>query len=118
MSAPTGWSTPVGVSSRPVACSKTTSTLLVAIHRGPARARVRVRTVNIAEGCFVRNSAAPRVIGCFPDEYAAMRLGCAVVIRASGRWCRLLINDRERHQLKLLRAELDSTHASDRRARP
>jgi hypothetical protein len=40
------------------------------------------------------------------SEKATMKLAFAAMIRASGRWCRVLINDSERHQSRLLRAEL------------
>ena len=42
----------------------------------------------------------------FTDERSAMKLVFAVMIRAADRWCRVSISDLERHQLKLLRAEL------------
>jgi hypothetical protein len=35
-----------------------------------------------------------------------MKLAFATMIRAAQRWCRVSINDIERHQLRLLRAEL------------
>ena len=35
-----------------------------------------------------------------------MKLVFATMIRAAERWCRVSISDLERHQLKLLRAEL------------
>ena len=35
-----------------------------------------------------------------------MKLVYSVMIRAAERWCRVPISDLERHQLKLLRAEL------------
>jgi hypothetical protein len=46
------------------------------------------------------------VIGRFSDERSAMKLVFATMIRAADRWCRVSITDLERHQLKLLRAEL------------
>jgi hypothetical protein len=46
------------------------------------------------------------VIPRFPDEKAAMKLVFATLIRAAARWCRVSISDLERHQLRLLRAEL------------
>ena len=46
------------------------------------------------------------MIGRFRDEKAAMKLVFATMIRAADRWCRVSITDLERHQLKLLRAEL------------
>jgi hypothetical protein len=46
-----------------------------------------------------------------------MKLVFATMIRAADRWCRVSISDLERHQLKLLRAELglDPPPASDER---
>jgi hypothetical protein len=35
-----------------------------------------------------------------------MKLAFATMIRAAERWCRVSINDIERHQLRLLRVEL------------
>lgn len=35
-----------------------------------------------------------------------MKLVFATMIRSAERWCRMSINDLERHELKLLRAEL------------
>jgi hypothetical protein len=35
-----------------------------------------------------------------------MKLAFATMMRAAERWCRVSINDLERHQLRLLRAEL------------
>jgi hypothetical protein len=46
------------------------------------------------------------VIGRVSDERSAMKLVYAVMIRAAERWCRVSVSDLERHQLKLLRAEL------------
>ena len=37
---------------------------------------------------------------------AALKLMFATMIRAAERWCRVLVRDLERHQLRLLRAEL------------
>ena len=46
-----------------------------------------------------------------------MKLVFATVIRTADRWCRVSINDLERHRLRLLRAELglDPPHAADER---
>jgi hypothetical protein len=40
------------------------------------------------------------------DEKAALKLVFATMVRAAERWCRVSVTDLERHQLKLLRAEL------------
>ena len=49
-----------------------------------------------------------------------MKLVFATMIRAAERWCRVSISDLERHQLKLLRAELGTRPAAgeQRHARP
>ena len=55
------------------------------------------------------------------DEKAAMKLVFATMIRAAERWCRVSVTDLERHQLKLLRAELglDPPPATtERKSRP
>ena len=41
------------------------------------------------------------------DEKAAIKPVFATKISAAGRWCRVSITDLERHQLRLLRAELE-----------
>jgi hypothetical protein len=53
------------------------------------------------------------------SEQATMKLAVATMIKAAERWCRVSINDIERHQLKLLRAELgiDPPPADDQATR-
>jgi putative transposase len=89
-----------------VACFEDDLDALLAIHRVPVRHRIRVRTTNLAERSFVEERRRTKVIGRFGDEHAAMKLVFATMIRAAERWCRVSISDLERHQLKLLRAEL------------
>ncbi len=89
-----------------VACFADDLEALLAIHRVPVRHRIRVRTTNLAECSFVEERRRIKVIGRFPDEKAAMKVVFATMIRAADRWCRVSITDLERHQLKLLRAEL------------
>jgi transposase-like protein len=79
---------------------------LLAIHRVPVRHRIRVRTTNLAERSFEEERRRTKVIPRLMDEKAAMKLVSATMIRAAERWCRVSITDLERHQLKLLRAEL------------
>ena len=100
-----------------VACFRDDLDALLAIHRVPVRHRIRVRTTNLAERSFVEERRRTKVIGRFGDEHAAMKLVFATMIRAAQRWCRVSINDLERHQLKLLRAELglDPPPAADER---
>jgi transposase-like protein len=89
-----------------VACFRDDLDALLAIHRVPVRHRIRVRTTNLAERSFVEERRRTKVIGRFGDERAAMKLVFATMIRAAERWCRVSISDLERHQLKLLRADL------------
>jgi len=53
-------------------------------------------------------------------ERSTMTLGFATMIRSADRWCRVSINDLERPQLRLLRAELglDPPPAKDQATRP
>ena len=89
-----------------IACFQDDLDALLAIHRVPARHRIRVRTTNLAERSFVEERRRSKVIPRFNDERSAMKLVFATMIRAAQRWCRVSISDLERHQLKLLRAEL------------
>jgi putative transposase len=100
-----------------IACFQDDLDALLAIHRVPARHRIRVRTTNLAERSFVEERRRTKVIPRLMDERAAMKLVFATMIRAAQRWCRVSINDLERHQLKLLRAELglDPPPAADER---
>ena len=100
-----------------VACFRDDLDALLAIHRVPVRHRIRVRTTNLAERSFVEERRRTKVVGRFGDERSAMKLVFATMIRAAQRWCRVSINDLERHQLKLLRAELglDPPPAADER---
>ncbi len=54
------------------------------------------------------------------SEKATMKLAFATMIRSAERWCRVSITDLERHQLKLLRAELglDPPPADDQSTKP
>ena len=89
-----------------VACFTDDLDALLAIHRVPVRHRIRVRTTNLAERSFEEERRRTKVIPRLMDEKAAMKLVFATMIRAAERWCRVSISDIERHQLKLLRAEL------------
>ena len=95
-----------GVYPAAVACFRDDLDALLAIHRVPVRHRIRVRTTNLCERSFVEERRRTKVIPRLMDEKAAMKLVFATLIRAADRWCRLSISDLERHQLKLLRAEL------------
>jgi transposase-like protein len=89
-----------------VACFQDDLEALLAIHRVPVRHRIRVRTTNLAERSFEEERRRTKVIPRLMDEKAALKLVFATMIRAAGRWCRVSITDLERHQLKLLRADL------------
>ena len=89
-----------------VACFHDDREALLAIHRVPVRHRIRVRTTNLAERGFEEERRRTKVIPRLMSEQATMKLAFATMIRAAERWCRVSINDIERHQLKLLRIEL------------
>jgi putative transposase len=89
-----------------VACFQDDLEALLAIHRVPVRHRIRVRTTNLAERSFEEERRRTKVIPRLMDEKAALKLVFATMIRAAERWCRVSVTDLERHQLKLLRAEL------------
>jgi putative transposase len=89
-----------------VACFSDDLEALLAIHRVPVRHRIRVRTTNLAERSFVEERRRTKVIPRLTDEKTTLKLVFATMIRTAQRWCRVSINDLERHQLKLLRAEL------------
>ena len=89
-----------------VACCSDDLEALLAIHRVPVRHRIRVQTTHLAERSFVEQRRRTKVIPRFTEEKAAMKLVFATLMRAAERWCRVSISDLERHQLRLLRAEL------------
>jgi putative transposase len=89
-----------------VGCFADDREALLAIHRVPVRHRIRVRTTNLAERSFEEERRRTKVIPRLMSERSAMKLVFATMIRAAERWSRVSINDLERHQLKLLRAEL------------
>jgi putative transposase len=90
-----------------VACFRDDRDALLAIHRVPVRHRIRVRTTNLAERGFEEERRRTKVIPRLISEQATMKLAFATMIRAAQRWCRVSVNDIERHQLKLLRIELN-----------
>jgi putative transposase len=102
-----------------VTCFRDDRDALLAIHRVPVRHRIRVRTTNLAERGFEEERRRTKVIPRLMSEQATMKLAFATMIRAAERWCRVSINDIERHQLKLLRAELglDPPPADDQTTR-
>jgi transposase-like protein len=99
-----------------VACFADDREALLAIHRVPVRHRIRVRTTNLAERSFEEERRRTKVIPRLMSEKATMKLAFATMIRSAERWCRVSVNDIERHQLRLLRAELglDPPPAEDR----
>ena len=102
-----------------VACVEEDRDALLAIHKVPVRHRIRVRTTNLAERSFEEERRRTKVIPRLRDEMATMKLAFAIMIRAAQRWCRVSVNDLERRQLALLRAELglDPPPADDQAAR-
>jgi len=102
-----------------VACFRDDREALLAIHRVPVRHRIRVRTTNLAERGFEEERRRTKVIPRLMSEQATMKLAFATMIRAADRWCRVSVNDIERHQLKLLRTELglDPPPAEDQTTR-
>jgi putative transposase len=101
-----------------VACFQDDLDALLAIHRVPVRHRIRVRTTNLAERSFEEERRRTKVIPRLRSERAAMKLVFATMIRAAERWSRISINDLERHQLRLLRAELGLDPPPTERASP
>jgi len=89
-----------------VACFEDDREALLSIHRVPVRHRIRVRTTNLAERSFVEERRRTKVIPRLMTERSTMKLVFATMIRTAERWCRVSVSDLERHQLKLLRAEL------------
>ncbi len=89
-----------------VACFTEDLDGLLAHLRLPARHRIHCRTTNLIERSFEEERRRTKVIPRFADERSAMKLVFAVLIRCSERWSRVSITDIERHQLRLLRAEL------------
>jgi putative transposase len=89
-----------------VACFQDDLEALLAVHRVPVRHRVAVRTTNLAERSFEEERRRTKVVPRLRTERAAIKLVFATMMRAAERWNRLPINDLERRQLELLRAEL------------
>jgi hypothetical protein len=96
-----------------------TTTRLQAVSRSGATAAPPsfIPGTNLAERSFVEERRRTKVIPRLTDERAAMKLVFATMIRTAERWCRVSISDLERHQLRLLRAELglDPPPAADKR---
>jgi transposase-like protein len=105
-----------------VACFTEDLDALLAHLRLPARHRIFCRTTNLIERSFEEERRRTKVIPRFTDERSAMKLVFASLIRCSQRWSRVSITDIERHQLRLLRAELKiepmpKTDAKEERSR-
>jgi putative transposase len=103
-----------------IACFQDDREALLAIHRVPVRHRIRVRTTNLAERGFEEERRRTKVIPRLMSEQSTMKLAFATMIRAAERWCRVSVNDIERHQLRLLRIELgiDPPPATDQSSTP
>lgn len=89
-----------------VSCFADDREALLSIHRVPVRHRIRVRTTNLAERSFEEERRRTKVIPRLMTEKSTMKLAFATMIRSAERWCRVSVSDLERHELKLLRAEL------------
>jgi transposase-like protein len=105
-----------------VACFTEDLDALLAHLRLPARHRIFCRTTNLIERSFEEERRRTKVIPRFTDERSAMKLVFASLIRCSQRWSRVSITDIERHQLRMLRAELKiepmpKTDAKEERSR-
>jgi transposase-like protein len=102
-----------------VACFADDREALLAIHRVPVRHRIRVRTTNLAERSFEEERRRTKVIPRLMTERSTLKLAFATMIRSADRWCRVSVSDLERHQLRLLRAELglDPPPAEDQATR-
>jgi hypothetical protein len=88
------------------------------IHRVPVRHGIRVRTTNLAERSFEEERRRTKVIPRLMTERATLKLVFVTMFRAASRWCRVSINDIERHQLRLLRAQLGLDPPSRRSTSP
>src|SRR5215207_3124679 len=91
-----------------IACFQDDLDALLAIHRVPARHRIRVRTTNLAERSFVEERRRTKVIPRLMDERAAMKLVFATMIRAAQRWCRVSISELERHRQQINPTQTDA----------
>jgi transposase-like protein len=87
----------------------------LSVHRVLVRYHIRVRTTNLAQRSLEEEGRRTKVVTCFTSERSMMKLAFATMIRSAERWCRVSVNDIERQQLKMLRAEvvLDPPPAED-----
>ena len=72
----------------------------------PVAHRKTIRTTNLIERSFEEERRRSKVIPRFLTEQGALKLVYAVLIRASTRWRRIKMGERERHQLRLIRERL------------
>ena len=72
----------------------------------PVAHRKSIRTTNLIERSFEEERRRSKVIPRFLTEKGALKLVYAVLIRASARWRRIKMGERERHQLRLIRESL------------
>jgi putative transposase len=112
----------ITVSMKPRAVHTEDPDALLAHVRLPARHRISCRTTNLIERNFEEERRRTKVIPRSTDERSAMKLVFASLIRCSQRWSRVSITDIERHQLRMLRAELKiepmpKTDAKEERSR-
>ena len=74
--------------------------------RFPIAHRKAIRTTNLIERSFEEERRRSKVIPRFLTEKGALKLVYGVLIRASTRWRRVKMTERERHQLRLMRESL------------
>ena len=65
-----------------------------------------MRTANLAERSLEEELRRTKVIPRLMSEKTTMKLAFATMLHSAERWCRVSVNDIERHELRLLRAEL------------
>ncbi|MGC8627675.1 MAG: transposase [Acidimicrobiales bacterium] len=88
-----------------VACPQDDLGALLAVHKVPVRHRLAVRTTNLAERSFGEGRRRTKVVPRLRAERAATKLVFATMVRSAGRWGRLAVDELERRQLALLRAD-------------
>lgn len=72
----------------------------------PIRHRKSVRTTNLIERSFVEERRRTKVIPGFWTEKSCLKLVFSILIRASKRWNRIMMEDIELKQIDMLRREL------------
>lgn len=81
----------------------------------PLRHRKIVRTTNLVERSFVEERRRSKVTGGFFTEKAGLKIVFSVLIRASQRWKRIPMGEKELNQIKTLKEELLIEHEEKRK---